>query len=70
MEHGRWALPSQYSADPYTFTRLLIEDGRKHLLLDGLIRTYAPTVIMQGAKDPDVPLEHTLRVVHAIAKIR
>src|SRR6188508_1138916 len=36
---GSWQRPSQYSEAPYAITRELIEEGRKHLLLGGLIET-------------------------------
>ena len=39
MEEGVWRRPSAYSSEPDCFTRDLIEDGRKHLLLGGMIRT-------------------------------
>ena len=56
MEKGEWRRPSAYSSEPDRFTRALIEDGRKHLLLGGMIRTRAPTVVLQGMRDEDVPL--------------
>ena len=33
IEDGAWRRPSAYSNEPDVFTRALIEDGRKHLLL-------------------------------------
>jgi len=60
---GRWDLPSAYSPEPYPITRNLIEDGRKHLLLGATIRTFCHTVVLQGAKDSDVPLSHTLETM-------
>ena len=56
MEQGVWRRPSAYSSEPDCLTRDLIEDGRKHLLLGGMIRTRAPTVVLQGMRDKDVPL--------------
>jgi len=56
---GVWARPSQYSEEPYLITRGLIEDGRKHLLLDGMIETGCPVRILQGVQDPDEPWQHT-----------
>jgi dipeptidyl aminopeptidase/acylaminoacyl peptidase len=41
-------------------TRGLIEEGRKHLLLGGLIETSCPVCILQGAQDPDVPWQHAM----------
>src|SRR5262249_39906975 len=33
-EKGQWLRPSEYGNGPYPITRGLIEDGRRHLLLD------------------------------------
>ncbi|MGO4707226.1 alpha/beta hydrolase [Microvirga sp. 2MCAF38] len=63
METGVYHRPSPYSPDPYPITRGLIEDGRRHLLLDGPIRTGCPVTILQGMKDPDVPWKHALLLV-------
>lgn len=60
MERGAWMRASQYSPDPTPITRRLIEDGRKHLLLGGLIRAHARVHILQGMADPDVPWRHAL----------
>jgi pimeloyl-ACP methyl ester carboxylesterase len=59
---GAWQRPSQYSEAPYPITRGLIEDGRKHLLLGGLIETGCPVRILQGVKDPDVPWQHAVEL--------
>ncbi len=55
---GAWMRPSQYSEAPYPITKKLIEDGRKHLLMGGLIETGCPVHILQGVLDPDVPFKH------------
>jgi len=55
---GVWARPSQYSPEPYLVTRQLIEEGRHHLLLGGMIETGCPVRILQGVMDPDVPWQH------------
>ena len=34
MRDGHVDLPSQYGDAPYRFTRKLIEDGRRHLVMD------------------------------------
>jgi pimeloyl-ACP methyl ester carboxylesterase len=67
-EKGAWERPSEYSEDPYLITRALIEDGRKHLLLGGLIETGCPVRILQGAKDPDVPWQHAKQLVTRLAR--
>ncbi len=59
-EKGAWARPSEYSAEPFVFTRGLIEEGRRHLLLDGMIETGCPVRILQGVQDPDVPWQHAV----------
>ena len=65
---GVWARPSQYSAEPYLVTRQLIEDGRNHLLLGGLIETGCPVRILQGVQDPDVPWSHAVELVSRLAQ--
>lgn len=65
MRDGAWRRPSQYG-DPYAITRALIEDGRRHLLLDAPIAIRAPVRILQGDADPDVPWRHALRLVEAL----
>ena len=67
LEQGAWERPSPYSATPYPITRVLIEDGRRHLLLGGTIRTHGPTHILQGMRDEDVPFRHALTLVEHIA---
>ena len=66
MEQGVWRRPSAYSSEPDCFTRALIEDGRKHLLLGAIIRTHAPTIVLQGMQDPDVPFSHALALMQRL----
>ena len=65
---GAWARPSIYSEEPYPITRRLIEDGREHLLLGGMIETGCPVRILQGVQDPDVPWDHAVELVSHIAR--
>jgi pimeloyl-ACP methyl ester carboxylesterase len=60
---GVYLRPSLYSDEPYPITWDLIEDGRRHLLLDRPIAPGCPVHIMQGMKDPDVPWEHAMKLV-------
>jgi hypothetical protein len=55
---GFWLRPSAYGEEPYPITKGLIEDGRRHLLLGGMIETGCPVHILQGVQDPDVPWRH------------
>jgi len=65
---GAWLRPSQYDDGPYPITRALIEDGRRHLLLGGLIETGCPVRILQGVEDPDVPWGHAVELVSRLAQ--
>ena len=65
---GSWLRPSQYSEGAYPITRGLIEDGRKHLLLGGLIETGCPVRILQGVQDPDVPWQHAVELSSRLAR--
>jgi pimeloyl-ACP methyl ester carboxylesterase len=65
---GAWLRPSQYDNGPYAITRRLIEDGRRHLLLGGLIETGCPVRILQGVEDPDVPWGHAVELVSRLAQ--
>ena len=64
---GAWQRPSQYSEAPYPITKALIEEGRKHLLLGGLIETGCPVRILQGVKDEDVPWQHANELTSRLA---
>lgn len=67
-EKGSWLRPSEYSEEPYLITSALIEDGRKHLLLGGLVETGCPVRILQGVRDEDVPWQHATELVSRIAR--
>jgi pimeloyl-ACP methyl ester carboxylesterase len=67
-EKGVWERPSEYSEQPYLVTRGLIEDGRNHLLLGGMIETGCPVRILQGVKDPDVPWRHAVDLAARFAR--
>ena len=67
-EKGSWQRPSAYGEAPYPVTRGLIEDGRKHLLLDKPIELGCPVRILQGVQDPDVPYAHAMKLVSCLAQ--
>lgn len=60
---GVFTRPSLYAEEGYPITRHLIEDGRRHLMLDGPIATGCPVHILQGMQDPDVPWQHAMRLL-------
>jgi pimeloyl-ACP methyl ester carboxylesterase len=67
-DEGAWERPSRYGETPYPITRGLIEEGRRHLLLDGLIETGCPVRILQGVQDPDVPWQHAVDLTARLAQ--
>jgi pimeloyl-ACP methyl ester carboxylesterase len=67
-EKGEWTRPSEYDAGGYPITRGLIEDGRKHLMLGGLIEPGCPVHILQGIQDPDVPWRHAEALVTRLSR--
>jgi pimeloyl-ACP methyl ester carboxylesterase len=66
-EMGYWLRPSEYDPVGYKITRTLIEEGRNHLLLDGLIEVGCPVRILQGVQDPDVPWGHAVELSSRLA---
>jgi pimeloyl-ACP methyl ester carboxylesterase len=62
-DKGVWLRPSDYGEGPYPITKALIEDGRAHLMLSGLIDNRCPVHILQGVRDPDVPWRHAVELV-------
>ena len=62
---GVWHRPSAYG-DPTPITRALLEDGRKHMLLQAPVPVAAPVRLLQGQQDPDVPWETALRIAAAL----
>jgi pimeloyl-ACP methyl ester carboxylesterase len=61
-EKGYFEEPSEYSDEPYVYTRALIEDGRANLVMTGPIDTHCPVHILQGLADPDVPPAHAMKL--------
>ena len=51
---GRLLLPSAYG-EPLPVTGRLLEEGRRHLLLDRPIALACPVHLLHGQADPDVP---------------
>jgi pimeloyl-ACP methyl ester carboxylesterase len=62
---GVWHRPSAYG-DPYPITRALLEEGRRHLLLDAPVRIDVPVRLLHGQQDPDVPWELSLQTAAAL----
>jgi pimeloyl-ACP methyl ester carboxylesterase len=65
LAEGSLTVPNTYDP-PLVITRLLIEDGRQHLLLGGPIPISCPVRLLHGQRDPDVPWETALRTAERI----
>lgn len=63
---GELRRPSRYSDEPDILTWRLIEEGRKHLVLRSPLRIAGPVHLFHGLKDPDVPWQHSQRVMQHI----
>jgi pimeloyl-ACP methyl ester carboxylesterase len=66
-ERGRVVLPSEYDSDGYLYTRALIEDGRKHLLLGKTVPIAVPVRLLHGMRDESVPWRLSLRLAECLA---
>ena len=62
LDKGVYHQPSAYG-DPYPITKKFIDDGRNHLMFGAPITPHAPVHILQGMKDPDVPVAHMQRLL-------
>ena len=65
LEEGVHRIPSAYG-EPYPITRALIEDGRRHLLMDGEIEVGCPIHILQGTADAEVPVAHAMALAELV----
>jgi len=67
MREGLYRQPSDYDENPYPITRVLIEDGRNHLLLRDRIPLTCPVRLLQGIEDLDVPWRTATRISEQLA---
>lgn len=68
IEQGHVVEENCYEPDnPWVIPRLLIEDGRNHLLLRDAVNLYCPVRLIQGQKDADVPWQTALRIADSLA---
>jgi pimeloyl-ACP methyl ester carboxylesterase len=67
LREGAARRPSAYSSEGYLFTRKLIEDGRRHLLMDAVIPITCPVRLLHGTADPDVPWQTSLALAEKLA---
>ncbi|MCW8915211.1 MAG: alpha/beta hydrolase [Magnetovibrio sp.] len=68
MDKGQVAVPNDYDPnDPYIISKLLIEDGKNHLLLREPLNIQMPVRLIQGMQDADVPWKTALKIQDALA---
>ncbi|MBW7851488.1 MAG: alpha/beta hydrolase [Rhodospirillales bacterium] len=67
LTEGVVKLPDCYGGDDYPMTRLLIEEGRRHLLLGDNLNLTCPVRLIHGMRDEDVPWETSLRLQRQLA---
>jgi pimeloyl-ACP methyl ester carboxylesterase len=66
-ERGLVEIPDCHGGPPFGITRSLIEEGRKHLLLErGGIAIHVPVRLMHGQQDRDVPWQTSVRLAESI----
>jgi len=67
LAEGAARVPSKYSEAGYLITRLLIEEGRAHLVMRGAIGLDCPVRLLHGMADPDVPWQTSLALANRLA---
>lgn len=65
-EKGSVVLPSEYEPAGYVYTRALLEDGQRHLLLGGPIALDMPVRLLHGLADESVPWQLSLRLAERL----
>jgi pimeloyl-ACP methyl ester carboxylesterase len=73
IKNGFYQMPSQYCNDPeghdsgYKITKLLIEDGRKNLILNkDNLKIKCPVTLIHGTEDEDVPYSFSIDLADKI----
>jgi pimeloyl-ACP methyl ester carboxylesterase len=66
LRDGLLRLPSDYSLEGYIYTRALIEEGRRHLVMRTPIPLRCPVRLLHGMRDPDVPWRTSLALAEKL----
>ncbi|HEX3535159.1 MAG TPA: alpha/beta hydrolase [Stellaceae bacterium] len=65
-QDGSVMLPSDYDPAGYLYTKALIDDGNRHLLLRAPIRLAVPVRLLHGLPDASVPWQTSLRLAERL----
>src|SRR5262249_17500684 len=63
---GAVVLPSDYDPAGYVYTRALVEDGQRHLLLGAPIGLDVPVRLVHGLRDASVPWQLSVRLAERL----
>ena len=66
LNEGFFKWDSDYDEAPYIISMQLIEDGRKHLLLDNPIKVLCPVRMLHGTADGDIDWQNSLETMNKI----
>jgi pimeloyl-ACP methyl ester carboxylesterase len=64
---GRVVLPSPYDPAGYLYTRVLVEDGNRNLVLRDAIPLNCPARLLHGIADESVPWQQSLKLAEQLA---
>ena len=66
LQQGRLERPNRYGPAPTVYTRRFWSSGEANRLMFGEIAVDAPTRLLQGMRDPDVPWHRTARLAELV----
>jgi pimeloyl-ACP methyl ester carboxylesterase len=67
QEQGRVVLPSAYEPAGYLYTRALVEDGNRNLVLRDGLPLACPVRLLHGMADESVPWQQSLKLAERLA---
>lgn len=67
---GHVETTSAYSGEPNRYSRALIDDGDRHLVLAAPLELPFPVAILQGAADAEAPADHALKLAALLPRAR
>jgi pimeloyl-ACP methyl ester carboxylesterase len=65
-DKGRIVLPSSYDPAGFLYTKALVEDGSRHLVLRGPVSLRCPVRLLHGMEDESVPWRQSLALAERL----